>query len=300
MQLWAQVAEQPVERVTVGRVSTQHSVVAEEGRFTRLRRLDAAHLDVLLKGFEGFELRYRVCTPPGRHNEMDESAVAQPQDHIAHAFRRFLVQFRKDLFVRCCSHPPGQGPFVAYQRSVHGTWFLRRLPVLDVRERGRIRSEDDSFPRILSLPLFVLVLRIPRADPNNPERSIRHGAAHVRRLADSRKVEAVIDHLGLDVEIVHHDFAGGGLRQSEYLAVNPNGMVPTLVDGSFILWESNAIMQYLADKAGGDPLFPAIRGRAPTWCAGSAGSWRISIARSVRSPSKSSPSRASTLDRPTR
>ena len=73
---------------------------------------------------------------------------------------------------------------------------------------------------------------------------------------NSRKVEAVIDHLGLDVEIVHHDFAGGALRRSDYLAVNPNGMVPTLVDGSFILWESNAIMQYLADKAGNDTLFP--------------------------------------------
>ena len=73
---------------------------------------------------------------------------------------------------------------------------------------------------------------------------------------NSRKVEAVIDHLGLDVEIVHHDFAGGALRRSDYLAVNPNGMVPTLVDGSFILWESNAIMQYLADMAGNDTLFP--------------------------------------------
>lgn len=73
---------------------------------------------------------------------------------------------------------------------------------------------------------------------------------------NSRKVEAVIDHLGLDIESMHHDFAGGDLRRSDYLAVNPNGIVPTLVDGSFILWESNAIMQYLADKAGNDALFP--------------------------------------------
>jgi glutathione S-transferase len=71
---------------------------------------------------------------------------------------------------------------------------------------------------------------------------------------NSRKVEAVIDHLGLPVTIVRHDFAE--LRRPEYLALNPNGMVPTLVDGAFTLWEANAIMQYLADKAGSDELFP--------------------------------------------
>ena len=71
---------------------------------------------------------------------------------------------------------------------------------------------------------------------------------------NSHRVEAVIDHLGLDVEIVQHDF--GALRHSDYLAVNPNAKVPTLVDGAFTLWESNAIMQYLADKAGSNALFP--------------------------------------------
>ena len=71
---------------------------------------------------------------------------------------------------------------------------------------------------------------------------------------NSRKVEAVIDHLALEVAIVRHDFAG--LQRPEYLALNPNGMVPTLVDGAFTLWEANAIMQYLADKAGSTELFP--------------------------------------------
>ncbi|HKU98226.1 MAG TPA: glutathione S-transferase family protein [Vineibacter sp.] len=69
------------------------------------------------------------------------------------------------------------------------------------------------------------------------------------------KVEAVISHLGLDVEIIHRDLAGGDLRSDAFLALNPNGMVPVLVDGAFTLSESNAIMQYLADGAGSD-LFP--------------------------------------------
>ena len=88
---------------------------------------------------------------------------------------------------------------------------------------------------------------------------------------NSRKVEAVIDHLALEVAIVRHDFAG--LRRPEYLALNPNGMVPTLVDGAFVLWEANAIMQYLADKAGRRrSSFRATRRSAPTSCAGNAGS----------------------------
>jgi glutathione S-transferase len=73
---------------------------------------------------------------------------------------------------------------------------------------------------------------------------------------NGRKVVAVINHLALDVEIEHLDFFGGELRTPNYLAINPNGMGPTLADGHFILWESNAIMQYLADKAEDDVLFP--------------------------------------------
>jgi len=70
------------------------------------------------------------------------------------------------------------------------------------------------------------------------------------------KVEAVISHLGLDVEIQRHDSRAGDLRRPEFLALNPNGQVPVLEDGSFVLSESNAIMQYLADKASDSSLFP--------------------------------------------
>jgi glutathione S-transferase len=73
---------------------------------------------------------------------------------------------------------------------------------------------------------------------------------------NSRKVQAVINHLGLTVESEYLDFFAGDLRTPAQLAVNPNGMVPVLVDGPLKLWESNAIMQYLADTAGNEALFP--------------------------------------------
>jgi glutathione S-transferase len=62
------------------------------------------------------------------------------------------------------------------------------------------------------------------------------------------KVRALAFHLGvpLDLEIV--DLSKP--RTPAYLAVNPTGRTPTLIDGDFKLWESNAIMQYLADKTG--------------------------------------------------
>jgi glutathione S-transferase len=73
---------------------------------------------------------------------------------------------------------------------------------------------------------------------------------------NSRKVEAVIRHLGLKLEIEEHNLFAGDLRKPSYLAINANGRVPTLQDGTFVLWESNAIMQYLADMAGDERLFP--------------------------------------------
>jgi glutathione S-transferase len=71
-----------------------------------------------------------------------------------------------------------------------------------------------------------------------------------------RKVQATINTLGLQVDIEYLGLLEGDLAKPEYLALNPNGRVPALVDGDFSLWESNAIMQYLADKVPGNSLFP--------------------------------------------
>jgi glutathione S-transferase len=60
------------------------------------------------------------------------------------------------------------------------------------------------------------------------------------------KVRAVIAHLGLPVEETFVDLMKGEQTAPSYLALNPTGRTPTLVDGDFALWESTAIMNYLA------------------------------------------------------
>jgi glutathione S-transferase len=62
------------------------------------------------------------------------------------------------------------------------------------------------------------------------------------------KVRAVAAHLGLPLELQFVDLSNGAQRTADYLALNPTGRAPTLVDGDFVLWESTAIMQYLADR----------------------------------------------------
>jgi glutathione S-transferase len=66
----------------------------------------------------------------------------------------------------------------------------------------------------------------------------------------SRPVMLFIAEHGLDVELIPVDIMSGANQAPEYLALNPNGIVPFLVDGDLSLGESTAILRYLADKAG--------------------------------------------------
>lgn len=63
------------------------------------------------------------------------------------------------------------------------------------------------------------------------------------------KVRAVAAHLGVPPELEFVDLTKGGSHTPAYLALNPTGRTPTLVEGDFKLWESNAIMQYISSKA---------------------------------------------------
>jgi glutathione S-transferase len=60
-----------------------------------------------------------------------------------------------------------------------------------------------------------------------------------------QKVLWCLRELDLAYERIDAGMAFGKNREPGYLAMNPNGRVPTLVDGDFVLWESNSIMRYL-------------------------------------------------------
>jgi len=74
--------------------------------------------------------------------------------------------------------------------------------------------------------------------------------------SNCRKCTAVLDLLRIDATRNQVDLIRGAHMRPEYLAINPNGRVPALLDGDRAVWESNAIIIYLAERAGSD-LWPA-------------------------------------------
>ena len=80
---------------------------------------------------------------------------------------------------------------------------------------------------------------------------------------NSRKVRAVAEELGIELEIINPNVMKGEHKQPEFLAKNPNAVMPVLEDGDFILWESNAILLYLADTKPESMLSPkSVKQRA--------------------------------------
>lgn len=91
-----------------------------------------------------------------------------------------------------------------------------------------------------------------------------------------RKVLAGLDLIGAPFERVHVDYFKAEQKDPAYVAINPNASVPALVDGDFLLWESNAILQYAADKAGNEQAYPRdLRTRADInrWLLWESSSW---------------------------
>ncbi len=68
--------------------------------------------------------------------------------------------------------------------------------------------------------------------------------------------QAVANQIGIELELIPVDLPGGGQMAPEFIKLNPNHKIPTLVDGDFCLWESSAIMLYLAHRAPESQLVP--------------------------------------------
>jgi glutathione S-transferase len=72
-----------------------------------------------------------------------------------------------------------------------------------------------------------------------------------------QKVLWALAELDLAYERIDAGMAFGRTREPDYLAMNPNARIPTLVEGDFVLWESNSIMRYLCmAHGGGTPIYP--------------------------------------------
>lgn len=88
---------------------------------------------------------------------------------------------------------------------------------------------------------------------------------------NSSNVQKVMWCIGeLDVKHERIDVGGpfGGNKESKYLVLNPMGLVPTMDEDGFVLWESNSIVRYLAAKHGMGGLMPSdpkVRAEAERW-----------------------------------
>src|SRR6266849_2683430 len=89
-------------------------------------------------------------------------------------------------------------------------------------------------------------------------------------------IVALKNFIGLDCELNPIDLGRGDQLTPEYLALNPNRKSPTLKDSEFVLWESNAILFYMAAKRPESGLWPSdLRGQADVlrWLAWESAHW---------------------------
>lgn len=95
--------------------------------------------------------------------------------------------------------------------------------------------------------------------------------------ANSINVQKVLwcaEELGLPYQRIDAGMEYGVVNTAEYRKLNPNGLVPTLEDGNLVLWESNAIVRYLAARYGAGSLWPtdpAVRADSDKWM-----DWQVS------------------------
>jgi glutathione S-transferase len=83
-----------------------------------------------------------------------------------------------------------------------------------------------------------------------------------------QKVLFLLEELGIPYQREDYGRQFNNTQDATYLGLNPNGKVPTLVDGDTVVWESNTILRYLAAKYHGaalHPADPAARSEVERW-----------------------------------
>ena len=83
-----------------------------------------------------------------------------------------------------------------------------------------------------------------------------------------RRVQMLCEECGIPYRYETIDLMNGEQNSQAFLALNPNGVVPVIDDDGFVLWESQAIMRYLADKHQAStwyPTEPKARARVDAW-----------------------------------
>jgi glutathione S-transferase len=122
----------------------------------------------------------------------------------------------------------------------------------------------------------------PRVKPAGDEKREAHGEISMIKIwgrntsSNVQKAMWAIGEIGLPHERIDIGGAFGQNREPKYLAMNPNGLVPTLEEeDGFLLWESNSIVRYLAAKHKSsviEPAEPHARALASQWM-----DWQLSV-----------------------
>ena len=89
-----------------------------------------------------------------------------------------------------------------------------------------------------------------------------------RTSSNVQKVMWLVAELGLEHERIDVGGRFGGLDSPEFLKMNPHGRIPVLEDGSTVIWESHAILRYVAASSRDErfwPADPAARARSDQW-----------------------------------
>ena len=76
------------------------------------------------------------------------------------------------------------------------------------------------------------------------------------RTINSRKALAGCKLVGAEYKLNRLDYFQAEQTSAEFVAINPMASMPALKDGDFTLWESNAILQYAAEKVGNTSAYP--------------------------------------------